>query len=195
MFVCILYLYSVCVRVWVGGGAQGSMIFLCPFCVTLSVIFVGGTGHFMGHMPPSPTPPPLPCYAPAASEHNLFLFNAMIILPYSDKRKQLLKVTFLVNEQNLFVMIVHWHYRCNIIILWLQYLSGVWVSLLPKIGVEVERANCNLKTSLSHSQIWVICHLLPSVRVGQYNISSLLLGVALLRSDAHDYTWHKPEHL
>ena len=33
----------------------------------------------------------------------------------------------------------------------------------PKLGMEVEYAKSNLKTS----QIWVICHLLPFVRVGQ----------------------------
>ena len=34
-----------------------------------------------------------------------------------------------------------------------------------KLGLEGECAKSNLKTSLS--QIWVICHLLPFVRVGQ----------------------------
>ena len=35
-----------------------------------------------------------------------------------------------------------------------------------KLRMEVEYAKSNLKTSLA--QIWVICHLLPFVRVGQY---------------------------
>ena len=35
-----------------------------------------------------------------------------------------------------------------------------------KLGLEVEHAKSNLKTSLS--QIWGICHLFPFVRVGQY---------------------------
>ena len=39
-----------------------------------------------------------------------------------------------------------------------------------KLGMEVEHAKPNLKTSLS--QIWVICHLLPFVRVWQHSSSS-----------------------
>ena len=35
-----------------------------------------------------------------------------------------------------------------------------------KLGMEVEHAKSNLETSLS--QIWVIYHLLPFVRVGQH---------------------------
>ena len=35
-----------------------------------------------------------------------------------------------------------------------------------KFRLEVEHTKSNLTTSLSH--IWVICHLLPFVRVGQY---------------------------
>ena len=39
-----------------------------------------------------------------------------------------------------------------------------------KLGLEVEYAKSKLKTSVS--QIWVICQLLPFVRVGQYYRSS-----------------------
>ena len=38
-------------------------------------------------------------------------------------------------------------------------------SFCSKLGMELEYAKSNLKTSLS--QIWVICQLLPFVRVGQ----------------------------
>ena len=52
------------------------------------------------------------------------------ILPYySDKRKQLLKMTFLINEQTVSVIHVHWH-QCNIMMSWLKYLSAGWVFLL-----------------------------------------------------------------
>ena len=42
-----------------------------------------------------------------------------------------------------------------------------------KLGMEVEYAKPNLKTSLS--QIWVICQLLPFVRVGQNTKGSFFL--------------------
>ena len=41
--------------------------------------------------------------------------------------------------------------------------------------MEVEYAQSNLKPSLS--QIWVICQLLPFVRVGQYISIGLLKGM------------------
>ena len=78
-------------------------------------------------------------------------------LPYSDKRKQLLKMTFLVNEQNVCVMYID----INVILLCLDLnifqQEGCFYS---KLGLEVEHAKSNLKTSLS--QIWVIvtCFLL-----------------------------------
>ena len=79
------------------------------------------------------------------------------------KRKQLLKITFLVNEQNVSVMYIDisamsWCLDWNI------FQQDEWFCL--KLGLEVEHAKSNLKTSLS--QIWVICHLLPFVRVGPY---------------------------
>ena len=40
-----------------------------------------------------------------------------------------------------------------------------------KLGLEVEHAKSILKSSLS--QIWVICHLLPFVRLGQNNVHVL----------------------
>ena len=100
--------------------------------------------------------------------HNIIFWCSTNILPYSDKRKQLLKMTFLVNEQNGSVMYnvrLHSH-QCN---------SSLYLDLnifqqdecfCPKLGIEVENAKSNLKTSLS--QIWVICQLLPFVRVGQH---------------------------
>ena len=43
-----------------------------------------------------------------------------------------------------------------------------------KFGLEVEHAESNPQTSLS--QIWVICHLLPLVRVGQRSTLSIPIG-------------------
>ena len=85
------------------------------------------------------------------------------ILPYSDKRKQLLKMKFLINEKNVSVM----HIDINAISLCLD-LNIVQQDecFCSKFGMEVKYANSNLKTSLS--QIWVICQLLPFVRVGQH---------------------------
>ena len=83
-------------------------------------------------------------------------------LPYSDKRRQLLKMTFLVNEQNLSVMYI----GIRAISLCLDFnifqQDGCFCS---KLGLDVEHAKSNLKTSLS--QIWMICDLLPFVRVRQ----------------------------
>ena len=71
---------------------------------------------------------------------------------------------------------VHWH-QCNIMMSWLKYLSAGWVFLL-QLGLEVEYAKSNLKTSLS--EIWVICHLLPFVRVGQYSIYTYFILLIFL---------------
>ena len=88
------------------------------------------------------------------------------ILPYSDKRKQLLKMTILVNEQNVSVMYID----INTISLYLGLnIFQQDECSCSKLGVEVEYAKSNLKTSLS--QIWLICQLLPFVRVGQYKHS------------------------
>ena len=76
------------------------------------------------------------------------------ILPYSDKRKQLLKITFLVNEQ-------------NVSVLYIDIMISQDECFCLKLRLEVEHAKSNLKTSLS--QIWVVCHLLPFVRIGQYS--------------------------
>ena len=83
-------------------------------------------------------------------------------MPYSDKRKQLLKMKFLVNEQNVSVMYtdinaISWCLDVNIF-----QQDECFTS---KLGMEVEYTKSSLKTWLS--QIWVICHLLPFDRVGQ----------------------------
>ena len=96
-------------------------------------------------------------------------------LPYSDIRTQLSKMPFLVNEQNVSVMYIH----INAISLRLDLnIFQQDECFCSKIGLDVY-AKSNAKTSLS--QIWVICHLLPFVRVGQFygvpnwnNISRLL---------------------
>ena len=83
-------------------------------------------------------------------------------LPYSDKREQLLKITRLVNEQNVSVTYID----INAISLYLDLnIFQQDECFCSKLGMEVEYAKSNLKTSLS--QIWVICQLLPFVRVGQ----------------------------
>ena len=77
---------------------------------------------------------------------------------YSDKRKQLLKMKFLVNEQNVSVMCID-----ITEILWYLILNIFQQDecFCSKLGMEVEYAKSNLKTALS--QIWVICDLLPFV--------------------------------
>ena len=84
------------------------------------------------------------------------------LLPYNRKRKQLLKMTFLVNEQNVSVMYIDINASRDV-------LTRIYFSRMPcfcsKLGIQVEYAKSNLKTSLS--QIWVICQLLPFVSVGQ----------------------------
>ena len=92
------------------------------------------------------------------------LLNIMqaILLNYSDKKKQLLKMKFLVNEQNVSVMYID----IDAISLGLDLkIFQQDECFCSKFGLKVEHATSNLKTSLS--QIWVICHLLPFVRVGQ----------------------------
>ena len=90
------------------------------------------------------------------------ILSMLYFLPYSDKRKQLLKMKFLVNEQNVSVIYID----INAISIFLdinifQQDECFW----SKLELEVEYSKSNLKTSLS--QIWVICHLLPFVRVRQ----------------------------
>ena len=46
------------------------------------------------------------------------------------------------------------------------FLLKTWTGSRAKLGLDAEHTKSNLKTSLL--QIWVICHLLPFVRVGQY---------------------------
>ena len=80
-------------------------------------------------------------------------------VPYSDKRKQLLKMAFLVNEQNVSVMYID----INAISLCLDLIVFQQDECFcSKLGLEVEYAKSNPKTSLS--QIWVICHLRPFVK-------------------------------
>ena len=80
-------------------------------------------------------------------------------LPYSDKREKLLKITFLVNEQNVSVMYID----INVILTLDIFQQDE--CFCSKLGMEVEYAESNLRTS--HSQIWEICQVLPFVRVGQ----------------------------
>ena len=99
-------------------------------------------------------------------------FWKVTILPYFDKRKQLLKMSFLVNLWAKCVCHLHWH-QCNLS-LWLKYFSaGCFCS---KLDLEVEPAKSNLKTSIS--QIVMICHLLAFVRIGQHKakINNMLVS-------------------
>ena len=76
-------------------------------------------------------------------------------------------MTFLVNEQNFSVMYID----INAISLYLDLnIFQQDDCFCSKSGVEVECAKSNLKILIS--QIWVIYHLLPFVRVGQYNMQS-----------------------
>ena len=73
-------------------------------------------------------------------------------------------MTFLVNEQSVSVMYID----INAISLYLDLnIFQQDVCFCPKLGMQVEYAKYNLKTSLS--QIRVICQLLPFARVGQYS--------------------------
>ena len=66
------------------------------------------------------------------------LVSLCAILPYSDKRKQLLKMTFLVNEQNVSVMYID----INAISLCLDLNIFRQDELFcPKLGLEVKHAN------------------------------------------------------
>ena len=82
-----------------------------------------------------------------------------------DKRKQLFEMKFLINEQNVSVMYID----INAISLYLDLnIFQQDESFCSKLGMELEFAKSNLKTPLS--QIWVICQLLPFVRVGEYTL-------------------------
>ena len=82
------------------------------------------------------------------------------ILPYSEKRKQLLKMTFLINEQNVSVVYIV-HIDINAISLCLDLnIFQQDQAFCSKFGLEVEQWLTPIwKTS--RFQIWVLCHLLP----------------------------------
>ena len=92
-----------------------------------------------------------------------------IFLPYSDKRKQLTKMTFLVNEQNVSTIytdinVVPWCLHLNI--------SQQDVNFSSKLGREIAHAKDHL--NMPKTQIWRIWELLPFVRVGQYSLTAYL---------------------
>ena len=72
-------------------------------------------------------------------------------------------MTFPVHEQNVYVMYIDISAISPYVDLNIFQQDECFCS---KLGMEVECAKSNLKTSLS--QFWVICQLLPFVRVGQY---------------------------
>ena len=75
-------------------------------------------------------------------------------LPYSDKRKQLLKMTFLVNEQNVSVMYID----INAISLYIDLnIFQQDECFCSKLGMEVEYAKSNLKTSLGDLSVASFC--------------------------------------
>ena len=89
--------------------------------------------------------------------------------PTLTKRSNSWKRNFLYEQYTCMLCILtsmQYHYVLHLNIL---YKDECFCS---KLGREVEHAKSNLKTSLS--QIWVICHLLPFVRVGQYRHSPLV---------------------
>ena len=77
-------------------------------------------------------------------------------VPYNDIRRQLLKMTFLVNEQNVSVMNIDINAISGCLDFNIFQQDECFCS---KLGIQVEYAKFNLKTSLS--QIWVIGQLLP----------------------------------
>ena len=101
---------------------------------------------------------------------SLYIIAKQTLL-YNDKRKQLLKMTFLVNEQKVSVMYMY---------IDINAISGCLdlnnfqqdECFCSKLGIQVEYAKFNLKTSLS--QIWVIGQLLPFVIVQQYRSSNFV---------------------
>ena len=71
-------------------------------------------------------------------------------LPYSDKRKQLSNMTFLINEQNVSVMYcIYQSHTAISLCLDLNILQQDAACFCSKFGLEVEHAKSNLKTSLS----------------------------------------------
>ena len=92
----------------------------------------------------------------------------------SDKRKQLMKMKFLVNEPNVSVMYID----INAISLYFDLnIFQQDECFCSKLGMDIEYPKSNLKTSLS--QIWVICQLLPFVRVGQSGAPSSIGSLTL----------------
>ena len=84
-----------------------------------------------------------------------------------DKRKQVLKMRFLINEHNVSVMYID----INAISLYIDVnIFQQDEYFCSKLGMEVgcNMLESNLKTSLS--QIWVICQLLPFVRGRQISL-------------------------
>ena len=91
------------------------------------------------------------------------MIGERVTLPYNDKRKQLLKRTFLVNDQNVSVMYIDINAISGCPDLNVFQQDECFCS---KLGIQVDYAKSNLKTSIS--QIWIICQLLPFVIVGQH---------------------------
>ena len=99
----------------------------------------------------------------------------LCMLPYFGKRKQVTKVTFLVKEQNVSVIStdvngISWCLT--------EHISQQDEYLCIKIGLEEEYIRQNMKTSII--QIWMVCHLLPFAKVGQYASSTNTLNLMSL---------------
>ena len=75
---------------------------------------------------------------------------------YSDKMKQLLKIKFLANEQNVSVMYID----INAISLYLD-LNIFEQDECFCSKIRTGSRTCYVQSKTSLSQIWVICHLLP----------------------------------
>ena len=85
---------------------------------------------------------------------------------YYDKRKQLLKMKFLVNEQNVSAMFIDINAILYLDLNIFQQDECFCSKLEIEVHVHVEYAESIMKTLLS--QIWVLCRLLPFVSVGQH---------------------------
>ena len=76
---------------------------------------------------------------------------------------------FLANEQIVSVMYMYIEFDINAISFCLDIdIFQQDECFHSKLRLEEEHAKSNLKTQLS--QIWMICHLLPFARVGQYTL-------------------------
>ena len=106
--------------------------------------------------------------------------NISIILPYSDKRKQLLKITFLVNEQNTCVCHVHLYIDINAISGCLDLnIFQQDECFCSKLGLEVEYKSNDLYITLTYCYIsylfWCVCVCVCVLLLLLFNVTFILI--------------------